>query len=78
MLYCYVLSADEEYVRKQLRQIEVENGESLKSLRWDSAVLRKVIYWYLTSGISVGLIGILNPATPYLKQILFILAILWV
>jgi len=33
---------DEEYVRKQLRQTEHEHGESLKSLRWDAAVLRKV------------------------------------
>jgi len=33
---------DEEYVRKQLRQAEHENGESLKSLRWDAATLRKV------------------------------------
>jgi hypothetical protein len=38
----FVLLSDEEYVRKQLRQTEQESGESLKSLRWDSAVLRKV------------------------------------
>ena len=40
------LSTDEEYVRKQLRQTDHENGESLKSLRWDAAVLRKV--WSLS------------------------------
>ena len=36
------LSTDEEYVRKQLRQADQENGESLRSLRWDAAILRKV------------------------------------
>ena len=42
-----LVAADEEYVRKQLRH-SPEHGqtthddESLKSLRWDAAVLRKV------------------------------------
>ena len=32
--------SDEEYVRRQLRE-EEESGDSMKSLRWDGATLRK-------------------------------------
>jgi len=38
---CLIL--DEEYVRRQLRE-EEESGDSMKSLRWDGATLRKVRY----------------------------------
>ena len=33
---------DEEYVRRQLREAQEESGDSMKSLRWDGATLRKV------------------------------------
>ena len=33
---------DEEYVRRQLREAQEESGDSMKSLRWDGASLRKV------------------------------------
>ena len=37
-----VCSSDEEYVRRQLREAQEESGDSMKSLRWDGASLRKV------------------------------------
>ncbi len=36
------LRADEEYIRRQLREAQEESGDSMKSLRWDGATLRKV------------------------------------
>ena len=36
-----MLSSDEEYVRRQIRESQDE-GDSMKSLRWDGASLRKV------------------------------------
>ena len=35
-------SPDEEYIRRQLREAQEESGDSMKSLRWDGASLRKV------------------------------------
>jgi len=37
---CRNCISDEEYVRRQLREDE-ESGDSMKSLRWDGATLRK-------------------------------------
>lgn len=40
---CCCCCIDEEYVRRGLRHSDDEgSGESLKSLRWDAATLRKV------------------------------------
>ncbi|ELT91343.1 hypothetical protein CAPTEDRAFT_201920 [Capitella teleta] len=33
---------DEEYVRRQIREAQEESGDSMKSLRWDGAFLRKI------------------------------------
>jgi len=40
LLICRDCVSDEEYVRRQLREEEV-SGDSMKSLRWDGATLRK-------------------------------------
>ena len=42
--HAFVFLIDEEYVRRQLREAQEEAGESMKSLRWDGASLRKVTY----------------------------------
>lgn len=33
---------DEDYIRRQFRNVEVVNDQSLKGLRWDSAQVRQV------------------------------------
>ena len=35
-------SSDEVYIRRDLRITEEESGNSMKSLKWDGASLRKV------------------------------------
>ena len=42
MISFFFLVSDEEYVRRQLRDAQEEQGDSMKSLRWDGASLRKV------------------------------------
>jgi|SRR6218665_159389 len=39
---CKYVIVDEEYLRRQLREARDERGDSMKSLRWDGASLRKV------------------------------------
>jgi len=41
--HCEPGVADEEYIRRQLRENSEESGDSMKSLRWDGATLRKVM-----------------------------------
>ena len=38
---------DEEYVRREMRDADKEGGDTMKTLRWDGASLRKVQSLYL-------------------------------
>jgi len=66
--------SDEEYVRRQLRAGEEMSGDSMMSLRWDGATLRKV-YSETTRpqirNVRRILVRAVNaPLTPEAKKIL--------
>ena len=37
------LFSDEDYIRKKFRDVESVNDQTLRGLRWDSAMVRQVI-----------------------------------